>query len=121
MISRMKIDPPRPHMNIQNLSGGNQQKVIVGRWLAADSKVVIFDEPTQGIDVGTKSQIYKLIMDLACQGRAIILISSEFIELAELADRILIVRRGRIAREIPGPGTDEDDLFAMCVAKEKPQ
>ena len=121
MISRMKIDPPRPHMNIQNLSGGNQQKVIVGRWLAADSKVVIFDEPTQGIDVGTKSQIYKLIMDLACQGRAIILISSEFIELAELADRILIVRQGRIDREIPGPGTDEDDLFAMCVAKEKPQ
>jgi len=121
MITRMKIDPPRPHMNIQNLSGGNQQKVIVARWLAADSKVLIFDEPTQGIDVGTKSQIYKLIMDLACQGCAIILISSELIEIAELADRILILRRGRIDREIPGAATEEDNLFALCVAKEKPQ
>lgn len=118
MIERMKIDPPLPHTNIENLSGGNQQKVIVGRWLAAESKVLIFDEPTQGIDVGTKSQIYRLIMDLARQGRAIILICSELIELTKLADRILVIRDGRLVREVQGAETDEDTLFAECVGKD---
>ena len=119
MITRMKIEPPRPKMNIQNLSGGNQQKVIVSRWLAADSKIIIFDEPTQGIDVGTKAQMYRLIMDLACKGRAIILISSELLEIAKLADRILVVRDGRLVNEMAGPQTDEDSLFAECVGRDK--
>jgi ABC-type sugar transport system ATPase subunit len=115
MMTRMKIEPPRPRMNIQNLSGGNQQKVIVGRWLAVDSQVIIFDEPTQGIDVGTKAQMYRLIMDLACKGKAIILISSELLEIAKLADRVLVVRDGRIVNEMAGPQTDEDAIFAECV------
>jgi ABC-type sugar transport system ATPase subunit len=119
MIEQMKIDPPKPQMDIQDLSGGNQQKVIVGRWLAAESKIIIFDEPTQGIDVGTKSQMYKLIMDLASRGRAIILISSELIEITKLADRILIIRDGRLVREMKGPETDEDALFAECGRKDK--
>jgi ribose transport system ATP-binding protein len=118
MIERMKIDPPLPHSDIENLSGGNQQKVIVGRWLAAESKVIIFDEPTQGIDVGTKSQMYRLIMDLAHQGRAIILICSELIELTKLADRILVIREGRLVREMQSAETDEDTLFAECVRKD---
>jgi ABC-type sugar transport system ATPase subunit len=80
--------------------------------------VIIFDEPTQGIDVGTKSQIYRLIMDLACKGHAIILISSELIEIAKLADRILIIRAGRLVREIPAAQTNEDDLFAQCAGKD---
>ena len=121
MIEQMKIDPPLPNIDIENLSGGNQQKVIVGRWLAAESKVIIFDEPTQGIDVGTKSQMYKLIMDLACQGRAIILISSELIEIAQLADRILVIRDGRLVREMQGAETVEDSLFAECVRKDNPE
>ena len=121
MIEQMKIDPPRPQMDIQDLSGGNQQKVIVGRWLAAESKVIIFDEPTQGIDVGTKSQMYRLIMDLASRGRAIILISSELLEITKLADRILIIRDGRLVREMMGPETDEDALFAECGRKDKPE
>lgn len=121
MIEKMKIDPPFPHTDIENLSGGNQQKVIVGRWLAAESKVIIFDEPTQGIDVGTKSQMYRLIMDLARQGRAIILISSELIEITKLADRILVIRDGRLVREMQGAGTDEDSLFAECVRKDNPE
>ncbi|MHC4625000.1 MAG: sugar ABC transporter ATP-binding protein [Planctomycetota bacterium] len=114
-IQRMRIEPPRPKTNIQNLSGGNQQKVIVGRWLAADSKVIIFDEPTQGIDVGTKAQIYKLVTELACKGKAIILISSELLEIAKLADRILVIRTGRIVREVSGSKTNEDRLFAECT------
>jgi ABC-type sugar transport system ATPase subunit len=119
IIERMQIDPAKPAVSIQNLSGGNQQKVIVGRWLAAESKVLIFDEPTQGIDMGTKAQIYRLIMDLACNGRAIILISSELLEIAKLADRILVIRAGRLVREMSGPETDEDALFAECVGKAK--
>ena len=116
-MARMKVEPRRPAMEIQQLSGGNQQKVVVGRWLAADPKIIIFDEPTHGIDVGTKAQMYKLIVDLAAEGRAVLLISSEFIELVKLADRILVVREGRLVRELPGPGTDEETLFAECVEK----
>ncbi|MDQ1255833.1 MAG: ribose transport system ATP-binding protein [Candidatus Hydrogenedentes bacterium] len=117
LIGRMRVEPPRPEMPIDQLSGGNQQKVVVGRWLAADPKVLIFDEPTQGVDVGTKAQIYRLIMDLASEGRGIVLISSEFIEIAALADRILVVREGRIVQEMPG-GTTEEALFAACTKKE---
>jgi ABC-type sugar transport system ATPase subunit len=117
MMNRMQIEPPRPEMNIQSLSGGNQQKVIVGRWLAAESKVIIFDEPTQGIDIGTKAQMYKLIMELACKGCAIILISSELVEIARLADRIVVIQSGRIVREMPAPEADEDALLAECIGK----
>jgi ribose transport system ATP-binding protein len=119
MIERMGVDPPELEMEIQNLSGGNQQKVVVGRWLAAESNVIIFDEPTQGIDVGTKSQMYRLIMDLACQGKAIILISSDLIEITKLADRILVIRNGRLVREMPAAETREDVLFAECAGKDK--
>lgn len=117
MIERMQVVPPVPEREIQFLSGGNQQKVIVGRWLCTEPEVLIFDEPTQGIDVGSKAQIYKLIMDLACEGRGIILISSEFEELVNLADRILVIRDGRLVCEMPGTETDVDAVFAACVQK----
>ena len=118
MAARMKVDPPDTSVEIQTLSGGNQQKVIVGRWLAAGPKVIIFDEPTQGIDVGTKAQIYRLIADLAAEGKAVILISSEFIELAELADRVIVVRGGRIEGELSGGDLDEDRLFRECIGED---
>ena len=114
VIERMGVRPPDPARAMDLLSGGNQQKVIVGRWLAREPQVLILDEPTQGIDVGTKAQIYSLIMDLASEGRGILLISSEFIELAELCDRILIIRDGRLVDERPA-GTDVDALFEACV------
>ncbi len=117
MIERMRVVPPDPDKEIQLLSGGNQQKVMVGRWLSLAPKVIIFDEPTHGIDVGTKAQMYRLMMDLACEGCGIILISSEFIEIVNLADRILVIREGRLVRELPGPDTDVDTLFAECVTK----
>ena len=115
MIRRMGIRPPAPARAIHTLSGGNQQKVILGRWLCRDPRVLLLDEPTQGIDVGTKAQIYRLIMDLACEGRGILLISSEFFELVNLADRILILRDGRLVAQMPGPGTAPDAVFAACV------
>jgi ABC-type sugar transport system ATPase subunit len=117
-IEQMHVEPPLPDMPIENLSGGNQQKVIVGRWLAADPKILIFDEPTQGVDVGTKAQIYKLIVDLASEGRGVILISSEFSEVANLADRVLIFREGRLIRELPGNQVTENRLFHECSQKD---
>jgi len=119
MIDRLKINPPKAGLNVQQLSGGNQQKVIVGRWLAVNPDVIIFDEPTQGIDIGTKSQIYELITKLASQGKGVILISSELIEVAKLADRILIVRNGRLAGEMEGPIDDVDLLFEACTQKKE--
>ena len=119
MIELMKIDPPRPKRQIQKLSGGNQQKVVVGRWLTAEPKVLIFDEPTQGIDIGTKAQMYRLIVKLASEGCGVILISSELIEVAKLSDRILIVRAGQLVGEIPGPIDDVDMLFEHCAGKRK--
>ena len=118
MAEQMRIVPPDPSRSIDQLSGGNQQKVVVGRWLALTPRVFIFDEPTQGIDVGTKAQMYRLIMDLACGGRGVILISSEFIELVNLADRVLVVREGRLTDELSAPGLDEDDLFTACGRKD---
>jgi ABC-type sugar transport system ATPase subunit len=120
MIGRMDVRPAEPARAIETLSGGNQQKAILGRWLCRDPRVLILDEPTQGIDVGTKAQIYRLIMDLACEGRGILLISSEFFELVNLADRILVIRDGRLAGELPGPGTDVDAVFAACVGEDSP-
>jgi len=115
MIAQMEVNPAMPDMEIQKLSGGNQQKVIIGRTLAVNPKVIIFDEPTQGIDIGTKAQIYTLIARLAAEGRGIIIISSEFIELTELADRILVIRDGEFAGELIGKQTDEESLFAACM------
>jgi len=119
MIEKMRVVPPDPDAEIRLLSGGNQQKVIVGRWLCVRPKVIILDEPTQGIDVGTKAQIYELIMELARRGCGIILISSEFIELVSLADRIIVLREGRITAELSGRDTDVDALFAACRRKDR--
>ena len=119
MIDRLKINPPKPGLNVQQLSGGNQQKVIVGRWLAVNPDVIIFDEPTQGIDIGTKSQIYELIVKLASTGKGVIFISSELIEVAKLTDRILIMRDGRLAGEMEGPIDDVDMLFEACTQKKE--
>jgi len=119
MIKRLNIEPPAPGRNIRNLSGGNQQKVIIARWLAAESRVIIFDEPTQGIDVGTKAQLYKLIIELASKGHAIILISSEMLEIAKLADRILIIQNGRLVQQLSGPLDDETQLIDACYSRGK--
>jgi len=119
MMQRMQVQPLLPMRDIETLSGGNQQKVIIGRTLAANPKVILFDEPTQGIDVGTKAQIYRLIAELAAEGRGIILVSSEFIELTNLADRILVIHHGRLVEELSGDQIDEESLFGACVREQK--
>jgi ABC-type sugar transport system ATPase subunit len=88
-------------VNIENLSGGNQQKVLVGRLLAADARILLLDEPTRGIDVGAKVEIFRLLNSLAADGAAILFVSSELPEILGVADRILVIHEGRIQSSIP--------------------
>ena len=99
-IKKLRIKTPNMKTHISNLSGGNQQKVIVSRWLANDPEVLIMDEPTRGIDVGAKHEIYEIMADLAKQGKAIIMISSEMSELIGMSDRMCVMCNGRLTGEI---------------------
>jgi ABC-type sugar transport system ATPase subunit len=98
-IGSMAIKTPAAETLVSMLSGGNQQKVIIGKWLLTEPDVLILDEPTRGIDVGAKSEIYKLMGNLAAQGKAIIMVSSELPELFGVCDRILVIHQGRIIDE----------------------
>ena len=99
-VDQIGIKTPSNRQLIKNLSGGNQQKVVIAKWLVRDCQVLIFDEPTRGIDVGAKSEIYKLMNQLAAQGKSIIMISSELPELLRMRDRILVMSEGRAAGEL---------------------
>ena len=99
-IDSMNIKTPSRLQKVGNLSGGNQQKVVIGKWLAARPKILILDEPTRGVDVGAKAEIYKIIDRLAEQGIAIVIISSEMAELINMCDRMVVMNQGRIAGEL---------------------
>jgi ribose transport system ATP-binding protein len=96
MVKALNIKTPTLEQKVKFLSGGNQQKVVVGKWLTADTDILIFDEPTRGIDVGAKSEIYKLLNDLAHQGKAIIMISSELPEILRMSHRVVVMCEGRV-------------------------
>lgn len=98
-----------------SLSGGNQQKVVVGKWLEMEPRVVLFDEPTRGIDIGSKSQIYHLLRELAEDGVAVMIISSELIELLGLVDRIVVMSRGQLVGELPGGRSTEEDVMRLIA------
>ena len=99
-IEAVSIRPPLPTIHAQNLSGGNAQKVLFSRWMNADPKVLIVDEPTAGVDVGAKAEIHKILRNMAKQGVAVILISSDLSEVFAVSDRILVMREGRIVDEV---------------------
>jgi ABC-type sugar transport system ATPase subunit len=101
---------------VATLSGGNQQKVLVGRCLALEPGILLLDEPTRGVDVGAKSEIYQLIDDLARRGMAVILVTSELPELLGLADRVLVMREGRLVGELPG-GSREEEVIAVAMGQ----
>ncbi|MDR0551823.1 MAG: sugar ABC transporter ATP-binding protein [Spirochaetaceae bacterium] len=103
--------------NITNLSGGNQQKVILGKWIASMPRIIIFDEPTKGIDVGTKSEIYKLLRRLASENIGVIVVSSEMPELLAVCDRIIVFSGGRISGEFNGREATEEMLLKAATAK----
>lgn len=118
--SRLQVKTSALDTLAGTLSGGNQQKVVLAKWLATDPKVLIIDEPTRGIDVGTKSEVHRLISELAGRGMAILMISSELPEVLGMADRVLVVREGRITAEIAREdATSENVMYAATHAEEK--
>ena len=115
-VNALRIKIPHAEQLTRNLSGGNQQKVVLAKWLASNSEVVIFDEPTRGIDVGAKYEIYLLINELAEQGKAILMISSELPEVLGMSDRILVMHEGRITGEIPdGAEATQEQIMTLAV------
>ena len=114
-IKQMNTKTPSSKTPIQSLSGGNQQKVLIGRWLANNPDVLILDEPTRGIDVGAKYEIYCIIADLAKQGKSIIMISSEMAELIGMSDRIMVMCDGRITGFIDGKDATQENIMELAT------
>jgi len=115
-IARLRIKTPSPAQEIRLLSGGNQQKAILARWLAErELKVLIIDEPTRGIDIGAKSEIYEVLHELAARGVAIVVVSSELPEVLGLADRVLVMRQGRIAGSLARSEANEARVLALAL------
>jgi len=104
---------------VSSLSGGNQQKVLLARWLATKAKVLMFDEPTKGVDVGAKAEIYKVIGDLAAEGLGVVVVSSYLPEVLGLADRVLVMREGTVAGELPAEGATEEDVLHIASGSAK--
>jgi L-arabinose transport system ATP-binding protein len=117
-VERLNVRTPSLDQEVGKLSGGNQQKVVLARWLAARPKVLILDEPTRGIDVGAKAEIYRLIDELAHEGLGIMFISSELPEILGMSDRIYVMQGGRITGELPGPGTTEEQVLALAMQEQ---
>jgi ABC-type sugar transport system ATPase subunit len=117
LIDRLRIKTRGPEEQVAFLSGGSQQKVVLAKWLAsARTRVLVFDEPTLGIDVETKNEIYELISELAEDGRGLLLVSSEFSELVQCCDRVLVMREGRIVAELAGEAVTEREIVERCYA-----
>ena len=115
-IKAMRIKTPSQKAKIENLSGGNQQKVILGRWLLTEPDILLLDEPTRGIDVGAKYEIYKLIIELAEKGKGVIVISSEMPELLGITDRILVMSGGRIAGELDTKSATQEKIMSLATS-----
>ena len=114
-IKAMRIKTPSQSAQIRSLSGGNQQKVIIGRWLLTKPEVLLLDEPTRGIDVGAKYEIYQLILDLARDGKGVIMVSSEMPELLGICDRILVMSGGRLAGEVDAANTSQEEILTLAA------
>ena len=118
-VKDLLIKTPTVEVNAGNLSGGNQQKVVVGKWLARNSRVVIFDEPTRGIDVGAKVEIYNLMNQLKKQGIAVMFVSSEMPEVLGIADRVIVMCDGRITGEVIAKETTQNEVLKFATEFEQ--
>ncbi|MCC5954667.1 MAG: sugar ABC transporter ATP-binding protein [Natronohydrobacter sp.] len=119
-IAELDIRTPSDQQEVRLLSGGNQQKIVIAKWLLRDCEVLIFDEPTRGIDVGAKSEIYRLLNELATEGRAIIVISSELPEILRLCHRIAVMCEGRLTGFLPGGTTTQEQIMALATQSAPP-
>jgi ribose transport system ATP-binding protein len=115
-VSRLRIKTPSVSSRIRQLSGGNQQKAIFARWLHAECRVLLVDEPTRGVDVGAKREIHDLLRELAARGAAIVVVSSELPEILALSDRILVMREGRVTAELPRAEATEELIMHWATS-----
>ena len=115
LVKELDVRPPQPDRMMVNLSGGNQQKVTIARWLMTDPEVLIVDEPTRGVDVGAKAEIRRLIRSLADRGKGIVMVSSELPELLGTADRILVMRNGRLVAELKARDTSQEEIMSYAA------
>ena len=118
-IEALKIKTPSLEQKVRNLSGGNQQKVVLGKWLTRDCNILIFDEPTRGIDVGAKSEIYKLMNKLVAEGKSIIMISSELPEILRMSHRVLVMCEGRITGELSYEEATQERIMEYATSRSK--
>jgi ribose transport system ATP-binding protein len=116
-VTNLAIKTPSLRQKVRNLSGGTQQKVVVGKWLTADTEILIFDEPTRGIDIGAKSEIYRLLNDLARDGKAIIMISSELPEILRMSHRIVVMCEGRITGILPAAEATQEAIMGYATQR----
>ena len=114
----LRTKTPSMEQLLKNLSGGNQQKVIIAHWLIKDCDIFIFDEPTRGIDVGAKSEMYTLMEDLASKGKSVIMISSELAEIQRLSDRVIVMCEGRITGELDIKDATQEEIMKYATMRE---
>jgi ribose transport system ATP-binding protein len=114
-MDELRIKAAGASQAVMYLSGGNQQKVVLSKWLCREADILILDEPTRGIDVASKAEIYQLMNQLTARGVAIIMISSELPELLGMSDRILVMHRGSIAAELCGPGVTQETILRFAL------
>jgi ribose transport system ATP-binding protein len=114
-VKNLSIRTPSIDQMVKNLSGGNQQKVVIGKWLTRETDILIFDEPTRGIDVGAKDEVYKLLNELAKQGKSIIMISSELPEILRMSDRIMVMCEGRVTGILKNKEADQNLIMQYAT------
>ena len=119
-IKSLKIKTFSELTDAKNLSGGNQQKVVIAKWLYSDADIYIFDEPTRGIDVGARDEIYNIMYDLIAKGASIIMISSDLVEVLKMSDRVVVMREGRINGIVENDGMlTQEETMKMELAEEE--
>jgi ribose transport system ATP-binding protein len=115
LIDSLRIAPGDPSKSARVLSGGNQQKIVIGKWLSAGCRLFIFDEPTRGIDIGAKTEIFNLIENLIKDGAAVLLISSELAEIVHVCDRAYVMREGAVSGELPRESLSEQNILRLAM------
>ncbi len=115
----LNIKAPSARTRVVNLSGGNQQKVVLGKWFNTGGEIYIFDEPSRGIDVGSKQEIYKVMVDLLKEGKAILMVSSDMPEVISMSDRVIVFKQGQIAGELAGEEITEENILTLSIGDRK--
>jgi ribose transport system ATP-binding protein len=116
-LRRFRVHPPLPDRPLATLSGGNQQKALLARWIETRPRVLLLHEPTQGVDVGSRREIFEILRDTVAAGSAIVYASVEYEDLARLCDRVLVFRRGRLVRELAGGTLTKESIVEACTSR----